>query len=234
MQRYENETWPVFPLRITVSAKDKAVLDSRCHTGKTVVVENGVDIESVTPVDNRGSNKILFMGTMNYEPNIDAAMFLCNRIMPKVWERLPAATLVIAGRDPTDEVMNLASRSRVKVIANPEDMGEVAKDCRLTVVPLRSGGGTRIKILHAMALGIPVISTSLGCVGLEVSHGSDIMIYDDPLQFASAILRLLDDDELAYQLRSQGRLLVEKRYAWSSKFNILEKELSALVDSSGG
>lgn len=232
MRRYENETWPKFPLRITVSKKDKQELDRRCPTGKTVTVENGINIQSIRPVDNGSSRKILFMGTMNYEPNVDAALYLNEAIMPAVWQKDPTAELVIAGRDPAQAVLDLRSDPRIEVIANPDDMNEIARKCRLTVVSLRSGGGTRIKILHSMALGLPVVSTSLGCEGLSVVDGRNIIVQDEPSQFANAILQVIANDELAKQLRSEGRRLVEERYDWSIMFEQLEKEMQNLVNSS--
>ena len=231
MARYENETWPKFPLRVTVSDQDKQRLDRRCSTGRTVVIENGINTRAIEPVENEGSRKILFMGTMNYEPNVDGALYCRHEIMPKIWQKDPTISLVIAGRDPTPAVRALVATPQVEVIANPEDMSDVAKECCLTVVPLRSGGGSRIKIPHSMAMGLPVVSTTIGCEGLTVTDGQDILIRDDPGQFSEAVVDVVSDPALQSRLRTAGRQLVEDRYDWSRMFEQLEAEMQILADS---
>ena len=230
--RYENQTWPKFPLRITVSENDKQELDRRCPTGRTIVIENGINTQSITPVANSGSRKILFMGTMDYIPNVDAVFYLREHILPRIWQKDPTISLVIAGRNPPQKVRSLASNPRIEVFANPEDMSEIAKDCCLTVVPLRIGGGTRIKIPHSMAMGLPVVSTSLGSEGLSVVDGVHILIRDEPEQFADAVLQIISDPALRNNLRTNGRRLVEERYDWSRMFERLEMEIISLVNSS--
>jgi len=232
MARYENETWPKFPLRFTVSELDKQELDRRCPIGKTVVIENGINTEVNKPVESNNANKILFMGTMNYQPNVDAALYFRHSVLPKIWAKDPTASLVIAGRDPIPEVRDLARHPNIEVIPNPQDMTDVARNCCLTIVPLRSGGGTRIKIPHSMALGLPVVTTTLGCEGLTVTDGRDLLIRDDPDQFADAVLRLLADSNLRNLLKTSGRRLVEERYDWRCKFERLEEEALTLVNAS--
>jgi glycosyltransferase involved in cell wall biosynthesis len=230
--KYEDQTWPKFPLRITVSENDKQELDRRCPTGRTIVIENGINTQSIMPVANNGSQKILFMGSMDYMPNVDAVFYLREHILPRIWQRDPTISLVIAGRKPPQTVRNLASNPRIEVFANPEDMSEIAKDCCLTIVPLRIGGGTRIKIPHSMAMGLPVVSTSLGSEGLSVVDGLHILIRDEPEQFANAVLQIISDPALRNNLRTNGRRLVEERYDWSRMFERLEMEILSLVDSS--
>ncbi len=230
LAKYENETWPSFQLRVTVSKNDKKEMDTRCTEGKTIIVENGINTEEIKPVDNIAAEKILFMGTLNYDPNVDSVSFLKNDIMPAIWQKNKSVSLVIAGRDPEQQILDLNSISNIEVIANPESMSNVAEACALTVVPLRSGGGTRIKILHSMAMGLPVVSTSKGSEGLMVTDGHDILIRDNPEEFADAVLQILDDKLLRDSLRINGRKLVEKSYDWSYKFEILEKELIAISE----
>jgi glycosyltransferase involved in cell wall biosynthesis len=230
MTRYENETWPNFPVRITVSDEDKREMDRRCKVGKSVVIDNGVDTKTITPLPIADTNRILFMGTMNYEPNIDAVLYFFHRILPAIWNTDPTIRLIIAGRDPVPAVTELASDSRVEVVANPPDMSEIAKTCCLTVVPLRSGSGTRIKILHAMAMGLPVISTTVGCEGLVVTDGKNILIRDTPEEFAEATLRLLRHAELRIELSKSGRDLVENQYDWSRQFENLENVMQDFLN----
>lgn len=236
MRKYENETWPKFPLRITVSQQDKAELDSRCPTGRTTVIENGIDTHEIRliPEDrwlDISPRKILFMGALDFYPNIDSLFYLKERILPILWRTDATITVVLAGRNPSDAILDFAADPRIDVIANPQDMDEVAKDCYLTVVPMRIGSGTRIKILHSMALGLPVIATTLGCEGLNVVNGRNIFIRDTPEQFAEAVLKLVTDSRLAMGLRTEGRKLVEEQYDWSLIFERLEDEMLTLIDS---
>jgi glycosyltransferase involved in cell wall biosynthesis len=233
MADYENRVWPAFPLRVTVSEKDKQEMDSRCPSGRTVVVANGVNAQHMTLIKKGVSRRILFMGKMDYYPNIDAASFLVKSIMPFVWQKDPEISLSIAGMNPPPEVAALTSDPRVEVIANPNDMREIAAKCSLTVVPLRLGGGTRIKILDSFAMGLPVVSTSLGCEGLSVREGKDILIRDDPGQFADGVLLVLSDDDLADRLRVNGRRLAEERYDWGMIFGQFEQELLQLAEKTG-
>lgn len=238
MRKYENETWPKFPLRITVSQHDKAELDQRCSTGRTVVIENGINTCKVNVIPeqkwlNNSPPKVLFMGALDFYPNIDCLFYLKETILPILWQTDPTISVVLAGRNPSQSILNFSADPRIDVIANPQDIDQVAKDCYLTVVPMRIGSGTRIKILHSMALGLPVVSTTLGCEGLNVADGEDIFIRDTPEQFAEAILTLVADSRLAAGLRKAGRKLVEEQYDWSLIFARLEKEMITLVDSAG-
>jgi glycosyltransferase involved in cell wall biosynthesis len=233
MAEFENKMWQSFPLRITVSEKDKQEMDSRCPFGRTIVIPNGVNTYTVGLIPNAASRKILFMGTMDYYPNTDAASFLVKSVMPFVWRKDPGISLCIAGLHPPQSVMALASDSRVEVIANPDSMREVASQCCLTVVPLRLGGGTRLKILDSFAMGLPVVSSSLGCEGLPLMDGRHILIRDDAESFADAVLQVISDNILANTLRVNGRRLVEERYDWGTIFRQLEEELLQLVEKTG-
>ena len=230
MTEFENKMWRSFPLRITVSEKDKQEMDRRCPYGRTIVIENGVNTATIGLIPTSKSRKILFMGTMDYYPNTDAAIYLAKSIMPFIWKKNPGISLCIAGRQPPQSVVALASDSRVEVIANPESMREVASQCCLTAVPLRLGGGTRLKILDSFAMGLPVVSTSLGCEGLSLVDRRHILIRDDAESFADAVLQLISDNKLSNALRENSRRLVEDRYEWGRILNKLEQELLQLVE----
>ena len=123
------------------------------------------------------------MGNLAYYPNIDGVLFFVEEVLPKIWEQDANMVFCIAGREPGEQIQNLAQDSRIEVIATPKDMSEVAKECIMTVVPLRLGSGTRLKVLHSMAMGLPVVSTSLGCEGLLVEDGLNIKIADEPQEW---------------------------------------------------
>jgi glycosyltransferase involved in cell wall biosynthesis len=226
LAEYETRTWQQFPLRTVVSHNDKQELDSRCSVGKTIVVQNGIDTQNINLVNNQNTHKLLFMGTMTYYPNIDAVLYFTDCILPELTKTNSQINLVIAGRKPPSIVQNLATlHSSIEVIADPEDMSLVAQSCSIAIVPLRLGSGTRIKILHAMAMGLPVVSTSLGCEGLDVIDGVHLLIRDEPQAFAEAILQLDRQIDLWQQLRENGRNLVETKYDWQNIFADYEKEL---------
>ncbi|MCP4398991.1 MAG: glycosyltransferase [bacterium] len=230
MQMYENYIWPKFPLRITVSEQDKQKMDCRCSTGKTIVIENGINTQSIIPLPLSHSRKVLFMGTLNYAPNIDAVLYMQEQILPEIWQHEPSISLIIAGRDPQPPIYDVAaSDPRIELIANPADMQEIAQQCSLTVVPLRMGSGSRLKILHAMAMGLPVVSNSLGCEGLHVTDGQHLLVRDDPAQFAEAVLHLLSEPALRKKLSQHARQLVENHYDWQYIFAKLERGLLAFV-----
>jgi len=229
MRQYENRTWPAFDLRITVSRLDQEEMDSRCPDGRTIVAENGVSINDIRLLPVNRSKKILFVGTMNYFPNVDGALFMVQSIMPHIWQIDPDIRLCIAGKNIPPHIRDLGADPRIEIISDFPDIHEVAADCCLSVVPLRLGGGTRIKILEAFALGLPVVSTTKGCEGLAVEDGRQLIIRDDPEAFATAVAMVVNNHALADSLRKSARSLVEGRYDWQKIFEAAEKRMLQLV-----
>ena len=226
LEQYENENWRKFSLRTVVSEENKQELDSRCDRGKTLVVKNGIDVNNIQPVANFDSKKILFMGTMSYYPNIDGVLYFVESILPIIWQQDPDLAFCIAGREPPQFIRDLAyDNPLIEVIADPEDMSLIAAQCSLSVVPLRSGSGTRIKILHSMAMGLPVVSTSIGCEGLRTSDREHLLIRDLTQNFAQGVIELIHDRELWHTLQKNGRQLVERDYDWTAIFSVYEQEL---------
>lgn len=230
LHTYENQTWQKFPLRTVVSQEDQQELASRCHQGQTLVVKNGIDVERFQPVSTPQSQKILFMGTMSYFPNIDAVLYFTEAIFPLILQQNAHVSLCIAGREPPKIIRDLAlDNSQVEILANPKDMSQIATKCSLSIVPLRSGSGTRIKILHSMAMGLPVVSTSIGCEGLEIIDQEHLLIRDTPRDFAQGVIKLINDRALWHLLQTNGRQLVEKSYDWSEIFREYEIELKKVI-----
>jgi glycosyltransferase involved in cell wall biosynthesis len=150
---------------------------------------------------------------MNYLPNVDAAVFFCEEIFSLIKQRVPEAKLLIVGGNPRSSVQALASED-VTVTGHVDSVVPYYQQSRVSVVPIRSGGGTRLKILESMALGRPVVSTKVGCEGLAVAHEENILIADDPADFAAQTVRLLIDTDLRARLTQNGRRLVETTYDW--------------------
>jgi glycosyltransferase involved in cell wall biosynthesis len=197
-----------------VSAEDAAYFE-QLAPGRVSVVPNGVDCEAITPRLACPSDPgILFVGSMDYSANVDAVGYLAREILPAL-DRSDVAVTII-GSNPRKEAYAHAERSPspMQLLGYVEDTTPYFERSRVFAVPLRFGGGTRLKILEALARGIPVVTTSLGCEGLDLEHGRDLLVADDPREFARCLDRLLGDDELCAALAREGRATVERRYDW--------------------
>lgn len=223
---FETKNWPLFDLRTTVSNEDKKLMQSRCD-GEIYTIANGVNFDNIEPVEcnNISSSKILFMGHLSYWPNIQGIKYYLNEIHPLIIRQDDKIKLCIAGRNPDEEIIELTNRNNIECIADPLDMYNIAKNCILTIVPLLSGGGTRIKIIHSMAMGLPVVTTSLGSQGLGVENRKHILINDDPASFANSILEVINDPELRRKLIDNGLAYVRDNHDYSKIFENYENLL---------
>ena len=201
-----------------VSGPDLAWVQSHSPQAVVELAPNGIDTARYTPIAYAGPGltgpSAAFTGVMDYPPNVDAAVWFCEEILPTVRARLPGFVFKIVGRDPTPKVRALARRPGVVVTGQVPDIVPELADCLALLVPLRSGGGTRLKILQALALGRPVVSTSLGAEGLEVVDGETVLLAETAAQFADQLVALAGSPELRERLARTGRALVEARYDW--------------------
>jgi polysaccharide biosynthesis protein PslH len=215
---------------VTVSEADRELFLSLGSGCSISIVSNGVDTRTYLPfpLEGRGKN-ILLIGSMDYKPNVDAALYFMGDIFPAVRKRHPDCTLTIVGKTPPDDIQRLAEEPGVNVHSNVADVQPYYQKALVSVVPLRSGGGTRLKILEAMAFGTPVVSTSIGCEGLDVENNRNILIADDPVDFAGQIITLLTDLKLWNRISLNGRDLVQENYDWeqiSRKYRAILLELT--------
>lgn len=179
------------------------------------IIPNGVDT-SCYP-HNYGKpvpGTIIFSGALTYSANYNAMAFFLGEVYPLIQAKYPNVKLTITGRLDNVPILKLPKRSGVVFTDYVEDVHPIIASCWVSIVPLQIGGGTRIKILEALALGTPVVSTTKGAEGLEITPGSDILIADSPTGFASAVLRLLEDPNLRQNLSQNGRRTVVKQYDW--------------------
>jgi glycosyltransferase involved in cell wall biosynthesis len=179
------------------------------------VVPTGVDTKQfqVAPPSSAAPPRIVFIGSMDWEPNIDAAEYFCSRIWPRVRAEFPDASFQIVGRSPMPRARRLASKS-VQVTGSVPSVTGYLRDATVVVVPLRIGGGTRLKIFEAMAMGKAVVSTSIGAEGLRVQNGRDLLLADGAVSFAEAILLLLRDAAVRRRLELAA-VPVAAQYDWS-------------------
>lgn len=214
MRRWEPRYAERFDRCTTVSEIDRHLLLEANPRLQVDVIPNGVDIQKYQPLPAENTSPtLLFIGNMGYPPCVDAVVYFCREIFPHIRRTIGAAELWIVGRDPRPEVLQL-NGDGVHVTGQVDEVIPYYRQSAICVVPLRAGGGTRLKILEAMALGRPVVSTTIGCEGLEVVDDEHLLIADDPEQFAKKTVRLLTDRQLYQHISANGRQLVEARYGW--------------------
>lgn len=198
-----------------VSIREQKWIQDHAPDAIVELVPNGVDTKYFFPsYASEEDPSIVFTGLMDYPPNVDAVIWFCNEILPIVHRKLPNLCFKIVGRNPHPKVLELGQKKGVYVTGEVIDIRPYIAESSAFIVPLRSGGGTRLKILQAMAMERPVISTGLGAEGLEVTHGVDILIADNADQFANHILWLLTSPEVGNRIGKAGRSLVVKKYDW--------------------
>jgi glycosyltransferase involved in cell wall biosynthesis len=216
---------------LTTSGADRAVLAGEGVDTPIHVAPNGVDVEYFTPPDvPTPMPRLLFTGAINYAPNTDAVLCFCTDILPRIRAVVPEATFAVVGRKPPERVRRLASPS-VMVTGTVPDVRPFMRDAAVFVVPLRSGSGTRLKILEALASGCAVVSSSVGCEGLDVTDGQDILVADTPGAFADAVVRCLRDPDLRARLGARGRALVERWYRWETIGQAVSGVYAELLDA---
>jgi len=232
-QGFERQVCSRFDHIIVVSDQEKRLLLRLCpelNEGQVTVVPNGVDIESFKPRSNeRKLNTLIYAGSLTYHVNYDAVVHFLQDIFPLVRKIVPDVHLTITGSYEGVPLDSLSLGNHVTLTGCVPDIRPYVAGSTLSIVPVRSGGGTRLKVLESLALGTPVVSTSKGAEGLAVTHGKDILIADEPADFAEAVLRLLDDVGLRQRLAVNGRRLVEERYSWDAIALELERLLCQVV-----
>jgi len=168
---------------------------------------------------------MLFIGALDYLPNQDAANYLCRDIFPLIKKSFQNAGILLVGRKPSPEILGLASEA-VEVWGDVPEVEPFYRRASIAVVPLRAGSGSRLKILEAMALGRPVVSTTKGAEGLEIEAGKDFLAADDPAAFAESIKMLFNEPGLYQNISSHARKTVEEKYDWSEA----ARKMSAIYD----
>jgi sugar transferase (PEP-CTERM/EpsH1 system associated) len=230
MLRYERRALARFDLILAVSDADRERFRSLYRSAITApvyVVPTGVDTEYFKPlVQPANPTHLVFTGSMDWLPNEDAMLYFVREVLPRIRRDEPAATLSIIGRRPTPALRELAKEPGIEVTGDVDDVRPHIARGGVYVVPLRIGGGTRIKIFEAMAMGKAVVSTTVGAEGLPVTPGHDLVLADDPGRFAQSVVELIRDADARRALQTNARRTVEG-FAWSAVARDLETALRA-------
>jgi sugar transferase (PEP-CTERM/EpsH1 system associated) len=212
---YERAKMPAFQGCLVCSEQDAQHVGRDAPDVPTVVVPNGADLSHFAPSGRPRATEptLLYVGSMHYYPNIDAVQFLFDEMYPQIQSAVPDVKVQIVGHAPPPEIRRLGERDGVGVTGSVPDVRPYYERSTVFVVPLRMGGGTRLKIVEAMAMGLPVVSTTVGAEGLEIRPGENILIADSPSAFVDSVLRLLSDPGLWGRIAEGGRRLA-RRYDW--------------------
>lgn len=205
-----------------VSDQERLCLEQAgCDPAKLAVVPNGVAAEHLDVVPAPRPDTLIYSGSVTYAPNLDAVRMMVAEILPRIRDARPGVALTVTGSHAGTSVDQLAGPGVTFAGFVPDIVGTVASTA-VCVVPLRRGGGTRLKILEAMALGTPVVSTRKGAEGLDVVDGVHLLLADEPEPFARCVLRLLENPAAARAMATRARALVAERYTWPRLGRVLE------------
>ncbi len=216
LRRFEAETCRAMDAVTCVSPEDAAAL--RALGAEAVVVPNGIDLRDYRSSAPQSlleqTPTLVFTGKMDYRPNIDAALWFAAEILPRIRTRQPQAQFVVVGQKPPEALRRLNGQEGIVVTGAVDDARPFIAGCAVYVAPLRMGGGTRFKLLEAMALARPIVSTTIGAEGFPVQAGRELLLADSPGDFAQSVVSVLENTALAAALGLAGRRLAQD-YDWS-------------------
>jgi sugar transferase (PEP-CTERM/EpsH1 system associated) len=217
MLAYERTACRSFDAVIAVSEVDRDMMRDQFGIRAVYDVPTGVDTDYFRPGGkiNREPHNLVFTGSMDWLPNEDAIRYFTEQVMPRIKQSVPGATLTIVGRNPHPSLLEMSKRdSSLVVTGRVEDVRPYMERASVYIVPLRIGGGTRLKIYEAMAMEKPVVSTTIGAEGLPVRDGLELLLADTPEDFANAVVRLLNDETVAGALGARASAMVRERFGW--------------------
>lgn len=229
IKKFEEKTWLTADLCLAVSQDNASEIEKITHQ-KVAQIPNGVDLDffqlrhQPAPL----AKTLLFVGNFAYIQNQDAAKFLVEAIFPLIKKEIPDTTLLIVGKNPPPAIKKYASTD-ILIREDVADIREAYQKASVLVAPIRAGSGTKLKILEALASGLPVVATTIGIEGIRAENEKEILLADDPSAIASQTIRLLKDRALQARLGQSGRKLVEEFYSWSPIVSHLEAAYRQLI-----
>ncbi|NET60832.1 MAG: glycosyltransferase, partial [Symploca sp. SIO2E6] len=230
LRRYEERYCSKFSVVVVTNSEDRRQIAAFEPEGEIVVIPNGVDITQFPRrISDPGGHRLVFVGTMDAPPNIDAVRFFCLEVFPEILQRYPDATLEILGDRPVQSVLELEEYQGISVVSSVSSLVEYLHKATVCVVPMRIGLGVKSKTLEAMATGIPVVGSDIGLQELAVD-GGDVPLRalraNESAEYVYAISRLFDNRQLRKQLSENGRALVEEKYSWQRAGELYEQVFS--------
>jgi glycosyltransferase involved in cell wall biosynthesis len=230
-RRAEIKSWRSVSGCVTTSSREERIIRRAASDTPTLVAPNAVDIDYFRPSDATvDEHAIVMTGFMKTRPNLDGALYFIREILPRIVAVRPKTVFYVVGAGAPEALQQLAGPSVVVTGAVP-DVRPYVDRAAVFVVPLRMGGGTRLKVLEGLSMKKPMVSTSLGCEGIDVRHREHLVVADQPAAFAAAVLELLDDRAVAARLGDRGRDLVERQYQWEMVAGQLETFYTRLLES---
>jgi sugar transferase (PEP-CTERM/EpsH1 system associated) len=232
--RFERECLEKADHVLTVSEQDRDFFAQFIARGKITAIPTGVDTDFFRPsADLERSHSLIFTGSMDWMPNEDAIFYFGRDILPRVRAELADLSVHVVGRSPSARLRTFGERIGMVITGRVDDIRPYVQRAAVYIVPLRVGGGTRLKIFEAMAMGKAVVSTSIGAEGLPVTHGVDILLADTAGDFAQAVLQLLRSNAERKRLGAAARTLVEQKYGWASVAAEFEAVLRRVTTGEG-
>ncbi len=229
---WEKYFWQKASRLVTMSEEDKRFIQKVVAESLLIdVVANGVDTDFFDKTKKKlpQNPTVLFVGTFKWLPNVDAVKVLVKQIWPKIIRQLPQARLKIVGFSPTKEIVGFGDDRSIKVLGKVEDIRDAYGSAHVLLAPIRSGKGTRYKILEAMAAGTPIVSTKLGVEGIDINSGKEVLIGDSVTDLAKLTIKVLKNSHLRQTMAAAGRQLVRKRYNWHN----ISRELDRIYQDLG-
>lgn len=236
-KKYEANLLNMFNRVLVTSAHDRdalaALAEYPAENARLVVVPNGVDLDYFSPqATPRDPATIVFSGKMSYHANIAAAIDLATKIMPLVWQKFPATKLTLAGKDPASELLALQNDTRIEVTGTVPDLRPYLARATIAVSPIRYGVGIQNKVMEAMAMRTPVVSSPQAISALNVAAGHDLLVGDTAEAMAAAIILLLEHPYRREEIGATGRHFVEQHHSWEAATELLEAQYQAVLASS--
>ncbi|MBL4667961.1 MAG: glycosyltransferase [Flavobacteriales bacterium] len=221
LKRYEHFIFNDFDSHTIISEQDRKLIVN-VNNDEIVIVKNGVDYETYKHGEANKEYDLIFTGNMGYPPNVDSVVYLVNNVMPLVWKQQPDIKLAIVGAQPVAKVLKLKSE-KVVVTGWVEDISEYYSKSKVFIAPMQIGTGLQNKLLEAMAMKLPCITSQLANNALGAIHNKNILIGNNPTEYTQHIIRLMDDVNLQKELAQKGHQFVKENYTWEANTSILEK-----------
>jgi glycosyltransferase involved in cell wall biosynthesis len=234
MRRAERAACARADVTIAVSEADQHLLQQLAPTARCVAVPTGVDAAYFTPSGRPEiPQRLVFTGSMDWHPNEDAILYFSEAILPRIRAEVPDVTVTVVGRTPGAHLRAVAERAGIVVTGTVDDVRPYIDEASVYIVPLRAGGGTRLKIFEALAMAKAVVSTTVGAEGLALTPDQNVCIADEPHAFADAVIALVREPARRRALGQAGRQLVEDRYSWERVAGIFDDYCRSVMTATG-